>query len=167
MSATCQADQDGAEWQSAISGRCHLVASSSVVTRIVGGSSRPGEYSTEVQQPARTKAYGSSNISGANEFAGSRVGSQRGATPGDIRPRPATETAGKRHTWPRPATPGDGRSVYGMQEVRSSSLRSSTSSCTYFEHLTVDYSCPSGAFEGQVCGQIVRRRLADLRRRRG
>ena len=69
---------------------------------------------------------GLSNISGANEFAGSQVGSQRGPASGDARPRPATEAAGERHAEPRPATPSDRRSVYGMQEVRSSSLRSST-----------------------------------------
>ena len=54
-----------------------------------------------------------------------------------------------------------------MQEVRSSSLRSSTRSSAYFECSAGDRFCPSGAFEGQVCGQPVRRRLADLRRRRG
>jgi hypothetical protein len=58
--------------------------------------------------------------------SGSQVGSQGGQAPGGVRPRPATEAAGQRHAGPRPATPGDGRSVHGMQEVRSSSLRSST-----------------------------------------
>jgi hypothetical protein len=57
---------------------------------------------------------------------GSQVGSQRGATRGDARPHTATEAAGERHAGPRSATCGGGRSVYGMQEVRSSSLRSST-----------------------------------------
>jgi hypothetical protein len=54
------------------------------------------------------------------------VGSQRAATPGHTRPHTATEAAGELHTGPRLATRGDGRSVHGMQEVRSSSLRSST-----------------------------------------
>jgi hypothetical protein len=58
--------------------------------------------------------------------SGSQVGSQGGQAPGDARPRPATEAADDRHAGPRPATCGDGRNVYGMQEVRSSSLRSST-----------------------------------------
>src|ERR1022692_1941351 len=84
--------------------------------------------------------------------SGSQVGSQRGATPGDARPRPATEAPGERHTGPRPATCGDGRSVHGMQEVRSSSLRSSTRSRAYFECSAADWTCPSGASEGQFRG---------------
>src|ERR1022692_2608468 len=58
--------------------------------------------------------------------SGSQLGSQRGPAPGDARPCPATEAAGERHTGPRAATCGDSWSVHGMQEVRSSSLRSST-----------------------------------------
>ena len=33
----------------------------------------------------------------------------------------------------------------GMQEVRGSNPRSSTSSCTYFEYETGDHACPGGA----------------------
>ena len=53
-------------------------------------------------------------------------GSQRAATPGDARPRPATEAAGELHTRPRPATCGDTRSMHGMQEARGSNPHSST-----------------------------------------
>ena len=66
------------------------------------------------------------NVSLANGFAGSQVGSQRGQAPGDTRPHPATVIAGSRHAWRHLAPPGDGPGLYGMQEVRGSNPLSST-----------------------------------------
>jgi len=42
----------------------------------------------------------------------------------------------------RGQTPVDVLPVDGMQEVRGSNPRSSTSSCTYFEYETDDHACP-------------------------
>jgi hypothetical protein len=85
--------------------------------------------------------------------SGRQVGSQRGPAPDEARPRSATESAGDHHAGPRPATCGNGRSAYGRQEVRSSSLRSSTRSRAYFECSAGDWACPSGASEGQFAAR--------------
>jgi hypothetical protein len=58
----------------------------------------------------------------------------------------------------RLCTAVDGLPADGMQEVRSSNLRSSTRSRAYFECSAGDWTCPSGGFEGQFRGQPVRRR---------
>jgi hypothetical protein len=78
------------------------------------------------RQVGLLRVSGISDTSGANEIPGSQVGSQHRPASGHTGPRPAIVVAGERHARLRPALSGNGRSVYGMQEVRSSNLRSST-----------------------------------------
>ena len=66
------------------------------------------------------------NVSLAQGFVGSQVGSQRRQAPGDTRPHPATVIAGSWHAGPRSALSGDEPGLYGMQEVRGSNPLSST-----------------------------------------
>src|ERR1022692_4069293 len=73
----------------------------------------------------RGRVHRASKISGANELW-EPGGEPRRAGTRRRQATPSHGAAGERYAGPRPATCGDGRSVYGMQEVRSSSLRSST-----------------------------------------
>jgi hypothetical protein len=81
-------------------------------------------------QGCESMSCGHSNVSSANDFAGSQVGSQVGSqcrqAPADTRLRPAAVLAGSRHVRRRPALPGDGPALYGMQKVRGSNPLSST-----------------------------------------
>jgi hypothetical protein len=57
---------------------------------------------------------GPSNISAANEFPGSQVGSQRRQAPGDVRPHPARVAAGERHADQHLATSSNCSSLHGI-----------------------------------------------------
>ena len=67
-----------------------------------------------------------SDVSAANEFHGSQVGSQRRQVPIDVRPHWARIAAGDRPARRRLAPSCDSRGLYGMQEVRGSNPLSST-----------------------------------------
>ena len=66
------------------------------------------------------------DVSDANEFPGSQVGSQRRQAPGHVRPHRARIAAGERLACRRLAPSGDGSGLYGMQKVRGSNPLSST-----------------------------------------
>ncbi len=69
---------------------------------------------------------GHSNISPANDFAGSPAGSQRHQAPAGSRLRAAAVVAGSRQATRRRALSGDGPALYGMQKVRGSNPLSFT-----------------------------------------
>ena len=92
-------------------------------------------------------AIRASNISGANELAGSQVGSQGGPTSGDARPRPAIIGAGGCHARPCQATPGDGGDVLWEQEAAGSNPAIPTSS----EHMSILVALILGAKLGAKC----------------
>src|SRR5690242_25441 len=81
---------------------------------------------SRLNDSGRGTTRGHSNISAANELAGSHVGSQHLRAPADTRPRPATVIAGSRHTGRCLAMSGDGSALYGMQKVGGSNPLSST-----------------------------------------
>jgi hypothetical protein len=94
----------------------------------VMGDGRPyrpgdGQQGLAVASLLRLEAAGRSGrskVSGAKEIAGSQVGSQRGATLGDTRPRPAIIGGGERHIRRCQATSGDGGDVLWEQEAAGS-----------------------------------------------
>jgi len=66
--------------------------------------------------------FDGSNMSKANEIAGSQTGSQRWQMPGDARPCLATVGAAQRHIGPHPAASGDGGGVPPKQSPARSNL---------------------------------------------
>jgi hypothetical protein len=92
--------------------------------RVLRGDGR-GSHRCPVRAAAG-RLSGLPDVSAANEFPGSQVGSQRRQAPGNARPHRARITAGERLACRHPAPSSGSRGLYGMQKVRGSNPLSST-----------------------------------------